>query len=133
MRTIKILFVCVENSCRSQIAEGLVNHLSKKINKKIKAYSAGSKPIGKVDPLAIEVMREINIDISLQKSKNFKDLFTKNFDYVVTLGCKEICPFVPAKKYVHWKIEDPKGKDIEFFRKIRDKIKKKIEELLKEI
>ena len=119
----KVLFVCVENSCRSQIAEGFAKHLGKDI---LEVYSAGSKPSGKVNPIAIQVMRESNIDISKQKSKGFNDLAIKKFDYVITLGCQDICPFVPADKHIEWEIADPKDKDIAFFRKIRDEIKDKI-------
>ncbi|MDD5155522.1 MAG: arsenate reductase ArsC [Candidatus Omnitrophica bacterium] len=119
----KVLFVCIENACRSQIAEGFANYLGKDI---LEAYSAGSKPSGKVNPYAIEVMREAGIDISGQSSKGFDELAVKEFDYVFTMGCRDVCPFLPADKHIEWNIEDPKGKDISFFRKIRDQIKTKI-------
>jgi len=123
----KVLFICVENSCRSQIAEGIGRHLGSDI---FLSYSAGSKPSGKVNPLAIEVMKEIGIDISLNTSKGFNDFITSNFDYVITLGCKDVCPFFPADKHIEWQIDDPKGKGIEYFRVARDTIKHKIEELI---
>jgi len=126
----KILFVCVENSCRSQIAEGFAKALG---GLKLEVYSAGSKPGGKVNPDAVKVMREIGIDISTAKSKGFNDLPAKEFDYVVTMGCKDICPLVPAKEHIDWHIEDPKGKDEEFFRKTRDLIKEKVESLIREV
>ncbi len=126
----KILFVCVENSCRSQIAEGFAKALG---GLKFEAYSAGSKPKGKVNPDAIKVMREIGIDISTAKSKGFNDLAVKDFDYVVTMGCKDICPLVPAKEHIDWQIEDPKDKGEEFFRKTRDLIKEKVESLIREV
>lgn len=126
----KILFVCVENSCRSQMAEGFAKALG---GLKFEAYSAGSKPGGKVNPDAVKVMREIGIDISTAKSKGFNDLPAKEFDYVVTMGCKDICPLVPAKEHIDWYIEDPKGKDEEFFRKTRDLIKEKVESLIREV
>ena len=126
----KILFVCIENSCRSQMAEGFANHFGKGI---LEAYSAGSKPSGKVNLNAIEVMQKAGIDISQSKSKGFKELPLKKFDYVVTLGCKDMCPFVPADKHIEWQIEDPKGKDIDFFRKIRRSIEEKVNELIKTI
>jgi len=125
-----VLFVCIENSCRSQMAEGFAKILGKDI---LKPYSAGSKPSGKVNPVAIKVMREIGIDIAGQRSKGFKELPVKNFDYVITLGCKDICPFVPAKKHIEWDIPDPKDKDIDTFRNVRDIIKQKIEEFIKDI
>ena len=96
-------------------------------------FSAGSKPSGKVDETAIQVMKEININISNQKSKGFNDLPLKEFDYVVTMGCSETCPFIPAKKTIDWKIEDPKGKSIDFYRVVRDTIKRNILELSKKM
>jgi glutathione/glutaredoxin type arsenate reductase len=126
----KILFVCVENSCRSQMAEGFAKALG---GLKFEAYSAGSNPSGKVNPEAIKVMRQIGIDISTAKSKGFNELAVKEFDYVVTMGCQDICPFVPAKKHIDWEIEDPKGKGEEFFRKTRDQIKEKVESLIREV
>ena len=125
----KILFVCVENSCRSQMAEGFAKALG---GSRLEAYSAGSNPSGKVNPEAIKVMRQIGIDISTAKSKGFNELAVKEFDYVVTMGCKDICPFVPAKKHIDWEIDDPKGKGEEFFRKTRDLIKEKVESLIRE-
>ncbi len=124
----KVLFVCVENSCRSQIAEGWARSLGKGV---IVPYSAGSKPSGKVNPDAVKVMEEAGIDISKQPSKGFMDLETKEFDYVITLGCRDVCPFVPAKNHLEWNIDDPKGKDLDFFRKTRDKVREKVENLIK--
>ena len=123
-----VLFVCVENSCRSQMAEGLARHIGNGI---IEVYSAGSKPLGKVNFDAVKVMGEAGIDISNALSKGFNDLPIKKFDYVITLGCKDICPFVPADEHIEWQIEDPKGKDLDFFRKVRDEIKNKITDLIK--
>jgi len=124
----KVLFVCVENSCRSQMAEGWARHLGKG---EIEAYSAGSKPSGTVNPDAVKVMAEAGIDISGQPSKGFLDLPVKEFDYVVTMGCKDVCPFAPANKHIEWQIEDPKGRDIDYFRKARDVIKLKVMGLIK--
>ena len=126
----RVLFVCVENSCRSQMAEGFARLFGKDI---LEPYSAGSKPSGKVDPMAVEVMKEAGIDISSQKSKGFNDLSIKEFDMVITLGCGDVCPFVPAKEHVEWKIDDPKGKDIYFFRVIRDQIKNHVKRLAESI
>ncbi len=122
-----ILFVYVENSCRSQIAEGLTNHL---YWRRFKAYSAGSKPSGVVNPIAIEVMKEIGIDISQYKSKGFNELIGVEFDYVVTMGCGDVCPFYPAKEKIDWDIEDPKDKPKEVFVRIREQIKSKIENMI---
>ncbi|MFA5144453.1 MAG: arsenate reductase ArsC [Candidatus Omnitrophota bacterium] len=125
----KVLFVCIENSCRSQIAEGFAKYIGTDV---LEAYSAGSKPSQEVDPGAIEVMREIGIDISGQKSKGFSELPINKFDYVITLGCEDICPFAPADKHIQWNIEDPKGKNIDFFRRVRDEIKNKVTSFIKE-
>ena len=125
----KILFVCIENSCRSQIAEGFAHKYGMGI---LEAYSAGSRPSGIINPQAIKVMKEIGIDISSYKSKGFGQLPTEEFDYVVTLGCKDVCPFVAAKEHIEWQIEDPKGKDEAFFRKVRDEIQDKVKNLIKE-
>jgi len=126
----RILFVCIENSCRSQMAEGFARFYGRD---KIEVLSAGSNPSGKVNELAIEVMREKGIDISGQKSKGFNDLPYKSFDYVITMGCGDVCPFVPAKERIEWEIEDPKGKSKKKFRELRDKIEEKIKEFLKKL
>lgn len=107
----KVLFVCVENSCRSQMAEGLAKLFGKGI---FESYSAGSKPSGSVNSEAIKAMKETGVDISSQKSKGFNDLNIKKFDIVITLGCGDVCPFVPAEKHIEWQIEDPKDKDMGF-------------------
>ncbi len=112
------------------MAQGFANHFGKHI---LETYSAGSQPSGKVNPNAIKVMQELGIDISSAKSKGFVQLPLKKFDCVVTLGCKDICPFVPADKHIEWQIENPKDKDIEVFRKVRDNIKDKIKALVKEL
>ena len=125
---IKILFVCVENSCRSQMAEGFAKKYG---GDKIEAYSAGSKPSGIVNLDAVKVMDEIGIDITGQKSKGFMDLPYQAFDYIVTMGCQDTCPYFPAKEKFDWQIEDPKGKGVEIFRKVRDEIGNKVKELLK--
>jgi arsenate reductase len=78
-------------------------------------------------------MHELGIDISQQKSKGFNDLPAKNFDYVVTMGCKDVCPFVPGNEHIEWKIEDPKGKGLVFFKKVRDEIKQKVQDLVDEL
>ena len=126
----KILFVCVENSCRSQMAEGFAKKLGQG---KIEVHSAGSNPSGKVEEMAIQVMKEKGIDISGQKSKGFGDLKEKNFDYVITLGCKDVCPFVPARQRIEWDIPDPKGKPIEVFRNTRDVIEREIRQFIENL
>jgi phosphate transport system protein len=126
----KVLFVCIENSCRSQMAEGFARELAEGV---IQAHSAGSNPSGRVNPDAVMVMLEEGVDIGEQKSKGFNDLTHKEFDYIVTMGCGDICPFVPGKRHLDWHIDDPRGKSIEFFRKARDQIREKVTSLIKEI
>ena len=126
----KVLFVCIENSCRSQIAQGFAMSYG---NGVLESYSAGSKPSGIINPMAIEVMKEAGIDISSQRSKGFGGLDVKRFDVVITLGCGDVCPFVPSEKHIEWKIGDPKGNNIDVFRRVRDTIRDKVKDLSKSI
>jgi arsenate reductase (thioredoxin) len=126
----KVLFVCVENSCRSQIAEAFANFYGAHV---VEAYSSGSNPSGKVNPDAVIVMKEENIDISGLRSKNFRDLPIKDFDYIVTMGCEDVCPYIPGKKHIEWDIEDPKGKSLYFFRQVREKIREKVRGLIRAV
>lgn len=123
----KILFVCVENSCRSQMAEGFARKYG---GDRVEVYSAGSKPSGTVNPDAVKVMSEIGIDISGQKTKGFMELPYKAFDYIVTMGCQDTCPYFPAKERIDWQIDDPKGKSPEAFRRIRDEIGEMVKALI---
>jgi arsenate reductase (thioredoxin) len=123
----KVLFVCIENSCRSQMAEGFASLFGKDV---LEAYSAGSKASGRVDPNAVKVMHEAGVDISGHRSKGFHEVPVKEFDYVITMGCGDQCPFVPAKKRIDWQIEDPRDRDMDFFRKVRDNIKRKVQGLI---
>ena len=128
----KILFVCNENSCRSQIAQAFANHYGKG---RLTAESGGSSPSGKVNPLAITVMKEKEIDISEQKSKRLPEDFS-DIDMVITMGCcsaEKVCPLMFSGTKIDWDIIDPKGKNKDFFRKTRDEIEGKVRELLKEI
>lgn len=120
----RVLFVCVENSCRSQMAEALARDMGKGA---VEAYSAGSKPSGSINPGAVTAMREIGIEMTGQRSKGFSELGERHFDYVITLGCGDVCPVVPAAQHIHWEIDDPKGKSIDAFRRARDEIMKKVE------
>ena len=128
--TKRILFACVANSCRSQMAEALARFHGQG---KIEAYSAGSNPSGQVNQLAVKVMKERGLDISGQQSKGFNKLPVDNFDIVVLMGCGEQCPFVPAKKWIEWEIPDPEGKSLAFFRKVREEIERKVVFLLQSI
>lgn len=122
----KIAFICVENACRSQMAEGFARELG---TGQIKAFSAGSKPAKNVSPFAVAVMKEKGIDISSQRPKSLLDI-REEFDYVVTMGCEDICPAISSKKIIQWDIPDPKMGTIEDFRKVRDIIEEKVKALL---
>ena len=125
-----ILFICIENSCRSQMAEGFAKNIGHGL---WNAYSAGSKPSGAVNPTAVLVMKEIGIDITTYSSKGFDDLPVERFDFVVTLGCGDQCPFVPAEKHIDWNIPDPKNRDLAFFREVRDLIGQHVKQLAEDI
>ena len=126
----KILFVCVENARRSQMAEGFAKAFGQG---KLEVYSAGSRPSLEIDPLVIEVMKEKRIDLTAKRPKGLNDLPPIEMDYLITMGCEEVCPAVLAKKIIEWKIPDPKGKSIDFFREVRDIIEGKLKSLLEEI
>jgi len=124
----KILFVCIENSNRSQMAEAFARiHGSQAIE----AYSAGSRPSGKVNPKAISAMKELGYDLSLHHSKSLTDV-KKNapFDAVVTMGCGDACPWMPSKRFVDWQIPDPRDMTPENFNKVRNEIESKVKELI---
>lgn len=123
----KVLFVCVENARRSQMAEAFLNKLAKG---QAVAVSAGAKPALKVDEKAVEVMKEIGIDVSEQRPKALTMKMVEEADVVITMGCgANVCPVVP-KRVEEWKIEDPAGKPIAKFREVRNEIRKRIEKLV---
>jgi protein-tyrosine-phosphatase len=129
MRTMKkVLFVCVENARRSQMAEALFNKLAKG---QAVAVSAGDKPASKVDEKAVEVMKEIGIDITKQRPKALTMKMVEEADMVITMGCgADVCPVV-LKRVEEWKIEDPAGKPVAKFREVRDEIERRGEKLVK--
>lgn len=131
----RVIFVCVGNSCRSQMAEGFLNYYAKERGLNAKAESAGTQPAGYVHPDAIRVMREKGIDISHQHSKGITPEQLKDFDYVITMGCsaKNICPATFHGEARDWGIEDPIGQPLEVYRRVRDEIERKVLGLLKEI
>ena len=123
----KVLFVCIENSNRSQMAEAF----AKLSSEEVEAYSAGSKPAGKINAKALAAMKEIGYDLSRHRSKSLDQVQQfAPFDVVVTMGCGDACPWMPAKKFIDWEIPDPKEMDETNFRLVRDLIKNKVEELL---
>ena len=126
----KVLFVCVHNAGRSQMAEALFNQMAKR---KAKGLSAGTQPADKVNPVVVEAMREVGIDISRQKPKMLTLKMLEDIDRVITMGCgvEGVCPasFVPTDD---WQLEDPEGKPMERVRQIRDEVKARVEGLIKE-
>lgn len=125
-----ILFVCVENSCRSQIAEAFAKIHGQKV---INAYSSGSKPSGKVNPKAIQSMKEVGYDLNLHNSKSLDQIPQINYDYAITMGCGDECPYVKATNREDWQIPDPKNMTPEEFNKVRDLIENKVKQLLNSI
>ena len=127
----RILFVCVENAGRSQIAEAFANKYGRN---KFVVLSAGNKPADKVNPVVVEVMEEKGIDISTNKPKLLTYEMTQNADQIITMGCNDqgICPGPFFKPTIDWKLEDPKGKPIEKVREIRDEIEQKVQRLIED-
>jgi len=127
-----ILFVCVENAGRSQMAEGFFN---KHAPRGYKAISAGTKPAGKINPLAAQAMKEIGMDITGQKSKIITDDVVGNSAKAINMGCmnRTECPLLFLNKPIEWAIDDPKGKSIEKVREIRDEIERRVKELAKNL
>jgi arsenate reductase len=124
----KLLFVCVENSNRSQMAQAFAKIYSEG---KADAYSAGSAPSGKINPKAIAAMKELGYDLSSHDSKSLKEIPQTEYDYVVTMGCGDSCPWLPSKHRIDWNIPDPRNMEKEQFNEVRDLIKVKVLDLLR--
>ncbi len=122
----RILFACVGNSARSQIAEAFCRELGRDVE----CASAGSSPAPQVDPSAVAAMKEVGVDISSACPKGFKDLPDLKYGYLVTMGCEIVCPFLPGAREVKWDIPDPHGKPLDEFRRVRDIIKTEVLKLL---
>lgn len=126
----RIVFVCVENSNRSQMAEAFARiHGAGRVE----AYSAGSRPSGRVNPKAVEAMREIGYDLTKHRSKSLSDLSAIEFDAAVTMGCGDDCLLIKATRRVDWNIPDPKEMPPEQFREVRDLIERQVQGLLREL
>ena len=125
-----VLFVCVHNAGRSQMAAGYLQALA---GDRIQVLSAGTQPKDQVNPSAIAAMAEEGIDIANNVPKVLSDETVKDSDYVITMGCGDACPFFPDKTYLDWPLNDPAGKGVEEVRPIRDEIKAKVEALIAEI
>lgn len=127
----KILFVCIENSNRSQMSQAFAKMLG---GENVEAYSAGSKPGGIVNPKAIAAMKELGYDLREHESKSLDDVKQyAPFDAVVTMGCGDACPWMPAKKFIDWDIPDPKHMETEEFNQVRDFILEKVKILLRSL
>lgn len=125
-----ILFVCVHNAGRSQMAAGFMSTLG---GDRVEVLSAGSAPKDQINPVAVEVMAEVGIDIANNTPKVLTVEAVKESDVVITMGCGDVCPVFPGKRYEDWVLEDPAGQDIETVRAIRDEIKSRVENLLNEL
>ena len=127
MSTPTVLFVCVHNAGRSQMAAGYLRHLA---GDRIEVRSAGSIPADQINPVAVEAMLEEGIDIRGEVPKILTTDAMQDSDVVITMGCGDACPFFPGKRYEDWKLDDPAGQGIDAVRPIRDDIKRRIQELI---
>ncbi len=127
---IRVLFVCMENACRSQIAEAFARHYG---GPRLEAYSAGSRPRGSVDATAIAVMHEKGLDLSAQTSKGLAALPPQVWDALVTMGCGEACPHLPAQRRMDWTISDPGGQPLAVYRHVREAIDQAVQRLVNEL
>ena len=125
-----VLFVCVHNAGRSQMAAGWLRHLA---GGRIEVRSAGLMPADQINPVAVEAMREVGIDIIAEQPKVLTTEAVQASDAVVTMGCGDACPFFPGTHYEDWKLDDPAGRDIEAVRPIRDEIRTLVEALIVEL
>lgn len=130
LRMKRILFVCVENSNRSQMAEAFARAHG---GRDVIALSAGSRPSGTINPRAIQFMDERQIDLSAQHSKSLDDVGSDPFDVVVTMGCGDACPWIAATRRLDWALPDPKHLPDEEFRHVRDEIEQRVKSLLREL
>ena len=126
----KLLFVCVENSNRSQMAEAFAKIHGKG---KVEVYSSGSKPSGIINPKAIAAMKELGYDLTTHDSKSLEQIPKIKYDYAITMGCGDECPFVMATYRDDWKLDDPKHMDVVEFNKVRDEIERRVKELIERL
>jgi arsenate reductase len=126
----EVLFVCVHNAGRSQMAAAL---LEQKAGDRVRIRSAGSEPAELLNPAVVEAMAEIGIDISAERPKRLADDMVREADVVITMGCGDACPIYPGKRYEDWELEDPSGKDLATVRGIRDRISERVDRLLRDL
>jgi arsenate reductase len=125
-----VLFVCVHNAGRSQMAAGWLRHLA---GDTVEVRSAGSEPAHQINPVAVEAMREVGIDITANTPRKLDWDTAESSDVLITMGCGDVCPVFPGKRYLDWKLDDPAGQGIDAVRPIRDEIKARVEQLLTEL
>ena len=125
-----VLFVCVHNAGRSQMAAAFLTHLS---NGAVEVRSAGSSPADQINPAAVQAMAEVGIDITAEKPKILTDQAVRESDVVITMGCGDTCPFYPGKRYEDWVLDDPAGQGVEAVRPIRDGLRRRVEVLIGEL
>lgn len=125
-----VLFVCVHNAGRSQMAAGWLQHLA---GDRVEVLSAGSQPADRINPAAVRAMAEVGVDIAAEQPKVLTDAAVQESDVVITMGCGDECPFYPGKRYEDWQLEDPAGQGLEAVRPIRDEIRVRIEALVAEL
>ncbi|CAM3829642.1 arsenate reductase ArsC [Nocardiopsis rhodophaea] len=125
-----VLFVCVHNAGRSQMAAGFLAHLSRGA---VEVRSAGSAPGDRINPVAVEAMREVGIDISANTPQVLTPEAVEASDVVITMGCGDACPVVPGKRYLDWELDDPAGQPLDKVRPVRDEIRLRVERLLGEL
>jgi arsenate reductase (thioredoxin) len=123
----EVLFVCVHNAGRSQMAAGL---LERGAGGRVRVISAGSDPADRLNPAVVEAMSEIGIDISTEQPKKLEDGMVRESDVVITMGCGDACPIYPGKRYEDWDLEDPSGKSLQTVRRIRDEIHTRVDTLI---
>jgi arsenate reductase len=125
-----VLFVCVHNAGRSQMAAGFLKQLA---GTRVEVLSAGSEPVDQVNPVAVEAMREVGVDIATEQPKLLQDAAVRAADVVITMGCGDACPIYPGKRYQDWELDDPAGRPLAEVRPIRDQIRRRIEALVEEL
>ena len=125
-----VMFVCVHNAGRSQMAAGWLRHLA---GDRVRVLSGGSTPAEEINPVAVAVMREVGIDLSRQQPRLWTQESLDAADVVVTMGCGDACPVIPGKRYLDWELEDPAGKGLEAVRRIRDQIRTRVGDVLDDL
>jgi arsenate reductase len=125
-----VLFVCVHNAGRSQMAAGWLDTLA---GGRIEVRSAGSEPAEQLNPMAVQAMREVGIDIVGEQPKKLTDDAVERADVVITMGCGDTCPYFPGKRYEDWELTDPAGQPMKVVREVRDEIKRRVEALISEL